>query len=138
MSKKTYTIGELCAEFDVTPRTLRFYEQRELLNPVREGQKRIFSQRDHGRLALILRGKRFGFSLESIRRWLNLYDHDDGGVRQMKTWVTNARVQMNVLAEQRDELDNAINELRQLVDGTEAKLREAGVQVEAEPAKSPG
>lgn len=64
MSERTYSIGELCAEFDVTPRTLRFYEQRELLTPMREGQKRIFTQRDRGRLNLILRGKKFGFSLD--------------------------------------------------------------------------
>ena len=79
MPDQTYTIGELCAEFNVTPRTLRFYEQRELLSPIREGQKRIFTPRDRARLKLILRGKRFGFSLESIRQWLELYDLGDGG-----------------------------------------------------------
>lgn len=122
MSEQTYSIGELCAEFDVTPRTLRFYEQRELLTPIRDGQRRIFTQRDRARLKLILRGKRFGFSLESIRQWLNLYDLGDGGVTQMTTWVSNARRQMDALRAQRDELEDAMRELQILIDDTEAEL----------------
>lgn len=125
MSERTYSIGELCAEFDVTPRTLRFYEQRELLTPMREGQKRIFTQRDRGRLNLILRGKRFGFSLESIRRWLNLYDLGDGGILQMTTWIKNARLQMDSLREQRDEIDQALTELQELVEDTEKRLKKS-------------
>lgn len=122
MSEQTFTIGELCAEFDVTPRTLRFYEQRELLMPIREGQRRIFTQRDRVRLKLILRGKRFGFSLEAIRQWLNLYDLGDGGVKQMTTWVTNARKQMDALRAQRDELEDAMTELQTLIDEAETEL----------------
>lgn len=122
MTDQTYTIGELCAEFGVTPRTLRFYEQRELLKPIREGQRRIFTLRDRARLKLILRGKRFGFSLESIRQWLNLYDLGDGGVTQMTTWVNNAREQMERLRAQRDELEDAMRELQVLIDETESEL----------------
>ncbi|WP_340109887.1 MerR family DNA-binding transcriptional regulator [Pikeienuella sp. HZG-20] len=122
MTDQTYTIGELCAEFGVTPRTLRFYEQRELLKPIREGQRRIFTLRDRARLKLILRGKRFGFSLESIRQWLNLYDLGDGGVTQMTTWVNNAREQMERLRAQRDELEDAMRELQVLIDETETEL----------------
>ncbi len=72
------TIREMCDAFDVTPRTLRFYEAKELLFPIREGQKRLFTRRDRARLKLILRGKRFGFSLEEIRQLLDLYDTGDG------------------------------------------------------------
>ncbi|MEM8754011.1 MAG: MerR family DNA-binding transcriptional regulator [Pseudomonadota bacterium] len=132
MSERTYSIGELCAEFNVTPRTLRFYEQRELLTPVREGQRRIFTQRDRARLKLILRGKRFGFSLEHIRQWLNLYDIGDGGVTQLATWVEHARRQMGELAAQRDELEDAMAELQKLIDVAEKDLstRNAGKAAE--------
>ena len=68
------TIREMCEAYDVTPRTLRFYESKELLTPIRVGTKRLFTRRDRARLALILRGKRFGFSLEDIRQTLDLYD----------------------------------------------------------------
>lgn len=122
MSEQTYTIGELCAEFDVTPRTLRFYEQRELLTPMRDGQKRIFTQRDRARLMLILRGKRFGFSLENIRQWLNLYDLGDDGWTQITTWVSHARTQMSELRAQRDELEDAMAELQRLIDLAETEL----------------
>ncbi|MFV0474594.1 MAG: MerR family transcriptional regulator [Pikeienuella sp.] len=122
MTDETFTIGQLCAEFNVTPRTLRFYEQRELLTPIREGQKRVFSQRDRARLKLILRGKRFGFSLEAIRQWLNLYDLGDGGVTQMTSWVTNAKHQRDALRGQRDELEDAMRELQELIDLAEADL----------------
>ncbi|MEO0362108.1 MAG: MerR family DNA-binding transcriptional regulator, partial [Pseudomonadota bacterium] len=108
MTEETYSIGELCAEFEVTPRTLRFYEQRELLFPIRDGQRRIFTQRDRARLKLILRGKRFGFSLENIRQWLNLYDLGDGQMTQLTTWIEHARTQMGELAAQRDELEDAM------------------------------
>ena len=77
MDDREMTIREMCDAFDVTPRTLRFYEQKELLFPRRDGQKRLFSKRDRGRLKLILRGKRFGFSLEEIRQLLELYDVGD-------------------------------------------------------------
>lgn len=132
MSDPTYSIGELCAEFDVTPRTLRFYEQRELLTPIRDGQRRIFTQRDRARLKLILRGKRFGFSLESIRQWLNLYDLGDGGVTQMTTWVENAKSQMGALRDQRDELEDAMAELQVLIDETEAELSRRAAKRAAE------
>ena len=122
MSEQTYSIGELCAEFDVTPRTLRFYEQRELLTPIREGQRRIFTQRDRARLKLILRGKRFGFSLEHIRQWLNLYDLGDGQVTQLSLWIEHARSQMNTLREQRDELEDAMSELQTLIDEADGML----------------
>ena len=78
MSDELMTIRQMCDTFDVTPRTLRFYETKELVSPVREGQHRLYARRDRARLKLILRGKRFGFSLEEIRQLLDLYDRDDG------------------------------------------------------------
>ena len=122
MSEQTYSIGQMCADFDVTPRTLRFYEQKELLTPIREGQKRIFTQRDRGRLKLILRGKRFGFSLEDIRQWLNLYDLGDGQVTQLTLWVENATKQMDTLRAQRDDLEDAMSELQGLIDVAKGEL----------------
>ena len=116
MTEQTYSIGEMCAEFDVTPRTLRFYEQRELLTPIREGQRRIFTNRDRARLKLILRGKRFGFSLETIRQWLELYNVGDGQMTQLTLWIEHARAQMDTLREQRDELEDAMSELQELID----------------------
>ena len=132
MTEKTFSIGELCTEFDVTPRTLRFYEQRELLSPIREGQKRIFTARDRARLKLILRGKRFGFSLESIRQWLELYDLGDSQVTQLTTWVEHANMQMNTLREQRDELEDAMNELQDLINYVERDLEHRGAAEAAE------
>ena len=122
MSEQTYSIGQLCAEFDVTPRTLRFYEQKELLFPIREGQKRIFTQRDRARLKLILRGKRFGFSLEHIRQWLELYDLGDGQVTQLSTWIEHARAQVDTLRAQRDELEDAMSDLQKLIDEADREL----------------
>ncbi|MEM7269130.1 MAG: MerR family DNA-binding transcriptional regulator [Pseudomonadota bacterium] len=132
MTERTYTIGELCSEFDVTPRTLRFYEQRELLAPIREGQKRIFTPRDRARLKLILRGKRFGFSLETIRQWLELYDLGDGQVTQLTLWLEHARLQMDKLKSQRDELEDAMKELNELMVYVEADLDKRGVSEAAE------
>ena len=132
MTEKTFSIGELCAEFDVTPRTLRFYEQRELLSPIREGQKRIFTARDRARLKLILRGKRFGFSLESIRQWLELYDLGDSQVTQLTTWLEHATQQMDTLREQRDELQDAMTELQDLITYVERDLEVRGAAEAAE------
>ena len=83
MTTDTLNIREMCEAFDVTPRTLRFYEAKELLFPIRQGQKRLFTKRDRARLKLILRGKRFGFSLEEIRQLLDLYHMDDGQETQL-------------------------------------------------------
>ncbi|EAU44421.1 MULTISPECIES: MerR family transcriptional regulator [Salipiger] len=106
------TIREMCDMFDVTPRTLRFYEQKELLFPVREGQKRLFTRRDRARLKLILRGKRFGFSLEEIRQLLDLYDMGDQQHTQIARTYEIAQQRLDDLHKQRDELDAAISDLK--------------------------
>lgn len=106
------TIRDMCEAFEVTPRTLRFYEAKELLFPLREGQKRLFTRRDRGRLKLILRGKRFGFSLEEMRQLLDLYDRGDAQEEQLKRTYEVARERLTQMERQRDELNEAIEELK--------------------------
>ncbi|WP_299146162.1 MerR family DNA-binding transcriptional regulator [uncultured Tateyamaria sp.] len=112
MSENMMTIREMCDAFDVTPRTLRFYEAKELLFPVREGQKRLFTKRDRARLKLILRGKRFGFSLEEIRQLLDLYDMGDQQQTQLARTYDIARARLADMELQRDELTEAIDDLK--------------------------
>ena len=111
MTEETMTIRQMCDAFEVTPRTLRFYESKELLFPIREGQKRLFTRRDRARLKLILRGKRFGFSLEEIRQLLDLYDMGDQQQTQLTRSVEIARERLADLVAQRDELNDAIADL---------------------------
>lgn len=106
------TIREMCDAFDVTPRTLRFYEAKELLFPIRDGQKRLFTRRDRGRLKLILRGKRFGFALEEIRQLLDLYDRGDQQEEQLTRTYKIAHERLADMERQRDELNVAIAELK--------------------------
>lgn len=113
MTTDTLTIREMCDTFDVTPRTLRFYEAKELLFPQRVGQKRLFTKRDRARLKLIIRGKRFGFSLEEIRLLLDLYYKGDGQQSQMEQSYALASKRLEDLERQRAELDGAITDLRE-------------------------
>jgi len=113
MSTEMMTIREMCEAFDVTPRTLRFYEAKELLAPVREGQKRLFTKRDRARLKLILRGKRFGFSLEEIRQLLDMYDMEGQQQVQLEKTFELAKSQLANMKDQRAELDATIAELEE-------------------------
>ncbi|QFT57401.1 HTH-type transcriptional regulator ZntR [Sulfitobacter sp. THAF37] len=106
------TIRQMCDTFDVTPRTLRFYEAKELLFPIRQGQKRLFTKRDRARLKLILRGKRFGFSLEEIRQLLDLYHMGDQQQTQIARTYDIARARLADMEAQRDELNEAIDDLK--------------------------
>ncbi|MCB2128436.1 MAG: MerR family DNA-binding transcriptional regulator [Rhodobacteraceae bacterium] len=124
MSEETMTIREMCDTFDVTPRTLRFYEAKELLFPIREGQKRLFTRRDRARLKLILRGKRFGFSLEDIRQLLDLYHVGDQQKTQFAKTIELARQRLADMQGQRNELDKAIGELRTQIEQGEHILAE--------------
>lgn len=110
----------MCAKFDVTPRTLRHYEYIELLSPMREGRARFYGPRDVARMTLILRGRRFGFSLEEIRQWLELYDQDPEGRLQQQAWLALADRQLAELDQRRRELDAVIDELRKLRAATSA------------------
>lgn len=106
------TIREMCDAYEVTPRTLRFYEAKELLTPIRVGTRRLFTRRDRARLALILRGKRFGFSLEDIRQTLDLYDRDGGLTAQRQKAYELGVKRLAEMEAQRAELDVAIAELK--------------------------
>ncbi|MFC2970301.1 MerR family transcriptional regulator [Acidimangrovimonas pyrenivorans] len=113
MTERTMTIREMCDAFDVTPRTLRFYEAKELIFPIRDGQKRLFTKRDRARLKLILRGKRFGFSLEEIRQLLDLYNRDEAHLEQMSRTYDAAQQRLAQMEQQRDELNEAIADLKE-------------------------
>ena len=121
VSNEMMTIRAMCEAFDVTPRTLRFYEAKELLCPVRDGQKRLYSRRDRARLGLILRGKRFGFSLEELRQTLDLYDRDGGNTAQRRKAYALGVKRLAEMEAQRAELDLAIAELKAELTDAEAK-----------------
>ena len=112
MTNEHMTIRQMCDAFDVTPRTLRFYEAKELLFPEREGQKRLFTRRDRARLKLILRGKRYGFSLEEIRQLLDLYHVEDQQQTQLERTYEIAHERLADLVRQRDTLNEAIEDLK--------------------------
>ena len=112
MTKTFMTIREMCDAHDVTPRTLRFYESKELLFPERRGTRRLFSRRDRARLKLILRGKRFGFSLEQIRQLLDLHDPASQNLAQMTKACELGRDRLDDMQRQRDELNEAIDDLQ--------------------------
>ncbi|MCR9086746.1 MAG: MerR family DNA-binding transcriptional regulator [Rhodobacteraceae bacterium] len=124
MSESSLSFKEMCAKFDVTPRTLRYYEYIELLQPEKEGRARFYGPREIARMTLILRGRRFGFSLEEIRQWLLIYE-EKGTSAQMEAWVELATRQLDSLAEQRAQLDETIAELRKLRDDTTDTLRKS-------------
>jgi len=122
--EKTFSITELCREFDVTPRTLRFYEQKGLLAPARRGWTRIFNYRDRARLQLILRGKKVGFSLEEIKEMLDLYNLRDGQLTQLKVASTKMRERLDALHAQRIDVDEAIADLERTCDIVDGMLKE--------------
>ena len=108
----TFTITDLATEFNLTARAIRFYEDKKLLRPTRQGLNRIYSRRDRARLMLILRGKRLGFALAEIREMLDLYDLGDGQVEQLRTTLKRSRERLAVLEEQRRDINEAIRELK--------------------------
>ncbi|PKP73748.1 MAG: MerR family transcriptional regulator [Alphaproteobacteria bacterium HGW-Alphaproteobacteria-6] len=112
---------EMCARFDVTPRTLRYYEYIELLAPEKDGRARFYGPRETARMTLILRGRRFGFSLEEIRQWLLLYGRS-GSDAQYRAWIALADRQLEALERQRAELEATMADLRSLRDSTAATL----------------
>ncbi len=122
MTEIRLSFKEMCARFEVTPRTLRYYEYIELLAPDRDGRLRFYGPREVARMTLIMRGRRFGFQLEDIRQWLLMYEQD-GSEAQMRTWVEMADRQLAALQEQRQQLDEAMDELRGLRDDTARALK---------------
>lgn len=121
MAEPRLTFKEMCAQFDVTPRTLRYYEYIELLSPEKEGRSRFYGPKELARMTLILRGRRFGFALEDIRQWLLIYENE-GTQAQMASWVELADRQLIELAEQRKQLDSTMEELKSLRDLTAKTL----------------
>ena len=125
MAEDRLTFKEMCAKFDVTPRTLRYYEYIELLSPDREGRARFYGPREVARMTLILRGRRWGFSLEEIRQWLLIYEQE-GTEAQMRTFVDYADRQMAELEKQKAHLEETMTELKALRDDTADKLAAGG------------
>lgn len=121
MTEPRLTFKEMCAKFDVTPRTLRYYEYIELLKPDREGRGRFYGPRECARMKLILRGRKFGFQLEDIRQWLLIYENE-GTAAQMAAWVDLADGQLRELSDQRAQLDEAMQELQDLRDSVAQEI----------------
>jgi DNA-binding transcriptional MerR regulator len=130
-STGTWTIRELAAEFDTTLRAIRFYEDRGLLSPERRGQRRIFHPRDRVRLALILRGKRLGFSLGEIATIVNMYDETPGERGQLEYLIEDIARRRGVLVQKRRDLDESLAELDALEQRCRADLESLGQEVGA-------
>jgi DNA-binding transcriptional MerR regulator len=114
MTEKLFSIGELAADFALSPRAIRFYEDQGLLSPSRAGTTRIYTKRDRARLQLILRGKRLGFSLADIRQFLELYDADRSKHRQMTMTLQRTRDRITELEQQLEDITLTLAELRDM------------------------
>jgi len=110
MTQENLSFKDMCAHFNVTPRTLRYYEYIELLQPQRVCRARFYSPREVARMTLIMRGRRFGFSLEELRQWLQIYDKE-GSTAQMQAWIPIAQEKLAILKQQQEELKGAITDL---------------------------
>lgn len=121
MSLDRLSFKEMCTKFGVTPRTIRYYEYIELLNPDREGRSRFYNGRERARMILIMRGRKFGFQLEDIRQWLLIYERE-GTEAQMRAWIRLADSQLPELANQRSQLNQAIDELQNLRDSVASEI----------------
>ncbi len=132
-AKKTYTISDLAQEFGVTPRALRFYEDQNLIRPERVGQNRLYTARDHTRLAWILRGKRVGLSLADIGELLDMYDLGDNRVTQRLATLEKCRERIRIMEQQRRDLDSTIAELEVFCETLDRLLTE---DVPAAPRKA--
>ena len=122
MAETQLSFKEMCAKFDVTPRTLRYEEYIVMNNKVREGRSRLYGTREVARMTLILRGRKWGFALEQIRQWLLIYE-EEGTNAQLEIWIEQADQQLAILAQQRAELDEAMKELKGVRDQSAAALK---------------
>lgn len=128
---RTYTISELAREFGVTPRALRFYEDKDMLHPARDGMTRVYSNRDRARLTIIVRLKRLGLPLADIREILDLYVLDDGQRAQMRMSLDKFRKQVKELELQRSDIDTALTELRKGIAWLESQIATTGPSEES-------
>ena len=117
-----YSVSELANDLGVTPRALRFYEDKGLIAPQRAGNTRVYTHRDRGRLMLILRGKRLGFTLREVREWLDLYEVDPDQAAQLTRLNDKVRKRIEALEQQRDDLDATLEELREILAQVERRL----------------
>ena len=114
MMTDTFGIAELAGEFDVTTRTIRFYEDKGLLSPARKGQRRVYTSRDRVRLRLIMRGKRLGFSLEEIREMVDLYDVDPTEVAQLRHFIDKIHERKAILERQQVDIAETLSEINRI------------------------
>jgi DNA-binding transcriptional MerR regulator len=121
---RLYSIGDLCAEFELSHRAIRFYEDRGLLSPQRIGGNRIYGARDRARLQLILRGKRLGFALADIKELLELYDSDPDHLEQLRATLTKGRVRIAELERQQQEIALTVKELSEIGAYIEERIRQ--------------
>lgn len=130
MLNKTKSLKEMCEKFSVTPRTLRYYEYIELLAPEKRGRTRLYGSRECARMKLIMSGRRFGFSLEDVRQWLELYDKDPKQTIQMQDLLNRGKTRLEDLNKRRVELDEVILELNDLMEVAKKSLARASVDVD--------
>jgi DNA-binding transcriptional MerR regulator len=121
MTEPRLSFKEMCAKYDVTPRTLRYYEYIELLSPERVGRARFYGAKELARMTLVMRGRKFGFPLEEIRQWLMIREND-GDEAQMRNWLELADRQLTELEDQRSQLDETLAELKEMRDDTARSL----------------
>ena len=121
MTKDNLSFKEMCIRFAVTPRTLRYYEYIELLQPERVGRSRFYNAREVARMTLIIRGRRFGFSLEELRQWLQIYDKE-GSTVQMQAWLPIAQGKLIALLKQQKEISDAVIELSDMIQSVSSEL----------------
>jgi len=125
---ETYGIAELAREFEVTTRTIRFYEDRGLLRPKREGQRRVYSSGDRVRLRLIMRGKRLGFSLGEIGEMIDLYDVDPTEVTQLRHFLDKIRERKAQLTRQKSDIDETIGEITRIEEKCASLLKQKNAE----------
>ena len=126
--QKLYSVSQLAEDLQVTPRALRFYEDKGLIRPDRVGSRRVYSHRDRGRVALILRGKRLGFSIREIAEWLDLYDSDPDQVAQTRVLLERVHRRVAELKQQKSDLDETLKELKAIEDQARRHLGGSGPQ----------